>query len=149
MANANSVHFLKQNSLKCQLQEAEFYDGLETFFPSQSKEEEEVVALISYGLVEQCDMFRTILSFCSMLTRDFSCVMLRGSCSNRLLSKNLAVQNKNCRKVMFRRHCTGFFSVQCCLESLGQHCTRFLPVQCCPKSINTILNRLFSCALLS
>ena len=50
---------------------------------------------------------------------------------------------------MFRRHCTGFFPVQCCLASLGQHCTKFLPVQCCPKSIKTTLNRIFSCALLS
>ena len=54
MANANFVKFLKQKSLKRKLQEAEFYDNLETFSPSQSKEEE-VVALISYELVEQCD----------------------------------------------------------------------------------------------
>ena len=41
------------------------------------------------------------------------------------------------------------FSVQCCLEPIGQHCTRLLPVQCCPHSIKTILNRNFSCAMWS
>ena len=51
----NFVHFLKQKSRKRKLQETEFHDDLKVFFPSQSKEEEEVVALISYGLVEQCD----------------------------------------------------------------------------------------------
>ena len=55
MANANSVNFLKQNPLKRKLQETEFHNKLEIFFSSQSNEEEEVVALISYGLVEQCD----------------------------------------------------------------------------------------------
>ena len=58
-------------------------------------------------------------------------------------------KKKNRRKVMVFRHCTGFFPMQCCLESLGQHCTGFLPVQCCPKSITTILNRIFPCAMLS
>ena len=49
MANAGFVHFLKQKLLKRKLQEVEFYDNLETFFPflSQSKEGEEVVSLIS------------------------------------------------------------------------------------------------------
>ena len=44
---------------------------------------------------ENMPLFGTILSFCSMLTRDFSCAMSekfvqcwRGICSNRLLSKN-------------------------------------------------------------
>ena len=55
MANKNFLRFLEQKSLTRKLQEAEFYNDLETFFPSQSKEEEEVVALILYGLVEQCD----------------------------------------------------------------------------------------------
>ena len=41
------------------------------------------------------------------------------------------------------------FSVQCCLEALGQHYTWFLPIQCCPKSIRTTLNMIFSCAVLS
>ena len=41
------------------------------------------------------------------------------------------------------------FSVQCCLEALGQHYTWFLPIQCCPKSIKTTLNMIFSCAVLS
>ena len=54
-AQTSYIFFLKKKSFKRKLQEAEFYDDLETFFPSQSKEEEEVVALISYGLVEQCD----------------------------------------------------------------------------------------------
>ena len=85
-------------------------------------------------------MFHTVLSFCSMLARDFSFAISgkfvqywRGSCSNR----------------MFRQHCTEFFPVPCCLESLGQHCTRVLPVECCLKSIKTALNRIFSCELLS
>ena len=103
------------------------------------------------NLLENEVMFRTILSFCSMLARDSSCAMSgkfvqcwRDICSDRLLSKHQPVQTKNRRKVMlFRRHCTGFLSVQCCLESLGQHCTEFLPVQCCPKSIKTTLNRIF------
>ena len=43
----------------------------------------------------------------------------------------------------------GFYSVQCCLESLGQHCTEFLLVQCCPKSITTLLNRSFSYEMFS
>ena len=36
-------------------------------------------------------------------------------------------------------HYTGFLPVQCCLEPLGHHCTGFLPVpvQCCPKRIMT------------
>ena len=52
--------------------------------------------------------------------------------------------------MLLRRHCTGFFPVQCCLESFWKHCTRFLPVQCCPKSIKTgFLNRIFSCPMLS
>ena len=55
MANANFVHFLKQKSLQRKFQEAELYDDLGTFFLSQRKEEEEVVPLISYGLVEPCD----------------------------------------------------------------------------------------------
>ena len=42
----NFVYFLKQKSRKRKLQETEFYDDLKVFFPSQSKEEEEVVALI-------------------------------------------------------------------------------------------------------
>ena len=68
--------------------------------------------------------------------------------ANRLLSKNQPIQNKICGKVMFRRHCTVFFLVQCCLESLEHHCTRFLPMQFCPKSIKTTLNWAFSCAIL-
>ena len=51
--------------------------------------------------------------------------------------------------MLFRRHCTGFFPVECCLESLGQHWTGFLVVQYCPKSITTLLNRIFSCEMLS
>ena len=42
----------KKKIRKRKLQGTEFYDNLETF-PSQSKEEGKVVALISYGLVEQ------------------------------------------------------------------------------------------------
>ena len=45
--------------------------------------------------INQVLMFRTILPFCSMLARDFSCGMLgklvqcwRGICNNRLLSKH-------------------------------------------------------------
>ena len=77
------------------------------------------------------------------------CAMWVGNLQQPVIIKKLTVQNKNCRKVMlFRRHCTGFFPVLCCLESLGQHCTRFLPVQCCPKSIKATLNRIFSCAML-
>ena len=49
---------------------------------------------------------------------------------------------KNWQKMMFREQCTEFFSVQCCLESLGHH-TGFLPVQCCPKNIMTTLNKIF------
>ena len=52
-------------------------------------------------------------------------------------------------EVMLFRHYTGFFPMQCCLESFGQHSTGFLPVQCYPKSIATILNRIFPCAMLS
>ena len=59
------------------------------------------------------------------------------------------------------QHCIGFTlcnvvpgvfrttPVQCCLEPLRQHSTGFWPVQSCPKSIKTILNKIFSCALLS
>ena len=56
-----------------------------------------------------------------------------------------------CNKVprVLRQQWTRFFPVQCCLEPLGQHCTKFLLVQCCPKRINTILNTIFSCAMLS
>ena len=46
--------------------------------------------------------------------------------------------------MFFKGHCTGCFSVQCCLEPLGQHYTRFLSVQCCPKSIMTTLHKDFS-----
>ena len=55
MANVNFVHILKQELRKHKLQEAEFYGDLESFSSFQIKEEEEVVAVISYGLVEQCD----------------------------------------------------------------------------------------------
>ena len=41
-----------------------------------------------------------------------------------------------------------FFSVQCCLEPLGQHWTRTFLVQCSTKSIKTTLNSIFSCATL-
>lgn len=54
MANTNFVHFLKQKFCKRKLQEVEFYDDLQTFFASQTIEEE-VVALILYRLVEQYD----------------------------------------------------------------------------------------------
>ena len=40
-------------------------------------------------------------------------------------------------------------SMQCCLKPLGQHCTWILPVQCSPKSIKTIMNKKFSCVMLS
>ena len=53
MKNANLMHFLKQKQKtkkralkKRRLQEAEFNEDLETFFPSQSKEEEEVVSIM-------------------------------------------------------------------------------------------------------
>ena len=55
MADVNFVHILKQELRKHKLQEAEFYGDLESFSSFQIKEEEEVVAVISYGLVEQCD----------------------------------------------------------------------------------------------
>ena len=45
--------------------------------------------------------------------------------------------------MLFRRHCTGFFSLQCYVESLGQHCISFWPVQCCPENIKTTLNKSF------
>ena len=74
----------------------------------------------------------------------------QGIWSNRLLSNNSKlVQNKNCqKKMLLKQHYTGFFPVQCCLESLEQHCTGFLPMHCCPKSV-TLLNRIFSSAMLS
>ena len=50
---------------------------------------------------------------------------------------------------VLRNHWTGFFPVYCCLKPQGQHCIRSWPVQRCPESIKTILNRIFSCALLS
>ena len=55
MANANFLHFLNPKLLNRKLQGAEFHDDWETFSQSQSKEEEEVIALISYVLVEQCE----------------------------------------------------------------------------------------------
>ena len=55
MANANFLHLLNPKLLKRKLQGAEFHDDWETFSQSQSKEEEEVIALISYELVEQCE----------------------------------------------------------------------------------------------
>ena len=51
--------------------------------------------------------------------------------------------------MLFRRHYTGFFPVQYCLESLGQHWTEFLHVQGCSNRIAALLNRTFSCAMLS
>ena len=47
------------------------------------------------------------------------------------------------------KHCTVFFSVQCCLDHLGQHCASILPVQFCPKSIKITLIRNFPCEVLS
>ena len=80
------------------------------------------------------------------LNRIFSCTILSGATWT-TLHKIFFLYNVYPR--VLRQHCAGFFSVQCCLESLGQHCTMFLPVQCCPKCIETTLNRTFSCALLS
>ena len=62
--------------------------------------------------------------------------------------------------MLFRRHCTEFFPVQCCPKSIQitlnriLSCAMFseaswatlhkvLPVQCCPKSIKTTLNIIF------
>ena len=61
----------------------------------------------------------------------------------------MLVEIKNCRKVIFRRHCTGFFS---CTMLPGVPWTTLHKVFTCamlPKSIKTTLNRTFSCALLS
>ena len=44
---------------------------------------------------------------------------------------------------VLRQHLTGFFPVQCFLETLGQNCAKFLPVPWCPKSTNTTLKRIF------
>ena len=41
MVNANVVNFLKQKSRQRKLPKAEFYGDLETFFPSQSKDNRE------------------------------------------------------------------------------------------------------------
>ena len=47
------------------------------------------------------------------------------------------------------QHWTRFLPVQCYLETLAQHWTESFPVQCCKKSTETILNRIFTCAMLS
>ena len=113
------------------------------------------VFLLRLDLMFSISLFRTILSFCSVFTRDFSCAMSwkYEQCwqlQQPIITEKLTGPKKKiCGKVMFRRHCTGFYLVQCCLESLGQHCTRFLAVQCCPKSIKTSLNKISSCTLLS
>ena len=81
-----------------------------------------------------------------------------------------SVRKKVCTQLMlFRRHCTGFFPVQCCLEPrvLRQHWRRFFScnvvwslldniaqgffsyfVQCCLKKKGNI-EKDFSCAMLS
>ena len=91
-------------------------------------------------------LFRTILSFCSMLARNFSCAMLHWQLQQPVIIEKLTGLRQ---KVMLRWYCTGFFPVQCYLESLGQHCRRILSVQCCAMSIKTTLNRIFFCASLS
>ena len=50
---------------------------------------------------------------------------------------------------VFRQTSTGLFPVLHCLEPIGHYCTRFLPVECCHKSINTTLDRISSCSMLS
>ena len=100
-------------------------------------------------------LFRTLLPFCSILVRDFSCT-LWGKYKNpwnmtRLCWDKAAPDFFLCNVVprVLREHCTEFFHVQYCLEALKQHCTRCLPAQYCPKSIMTILKGIFSCAVLS
>ena len=51
--------------------------------------------------------------------------------------------------MLFRRHYTGFFSCAILSGVFGQHWTEFLPVQGCSNRIATLLNRIFSCAMLS
>ena len=45
MKNANLMHFLKQKQ-KTRIKKKRKLEDLETFFPSQSKEEEEVVSVM-------------------------------------------------------------------------------------------------------
>ena len=83
-------------------------------------------------------VFHTILSISSKLAWEFSCAMLgkfeqcwHGICSNRLLSKNWLVQNKNCQKMMlFRQH----WVFSCAMLSGVSWAT---------------LHRVFACAMLS
>ena len=44
--------------------------------------------------------------------------------SNKKLFKN---------DIIFRRHCTWFFPLQCCLESLWEHCTNFYLCNVVPR----------------
>ena len=102
-------------------------------------------------------LFHTTLFFHTMLAPDFSCAVsgkfvqcwhsIAFAATSYQKINHKPVQNKNCQKAMlFRWHCTGFFSVQCCLESLvGSIAHNVFPVQCCPNSNMTLLNRISSC----
>ena len=81
------------------------------------------------------------------LSKNFSCAILSRA-SWTTLHKDFYLCNVVPR-ILRRQHWTVFFSVQCCLEPLGQYCTKILPVQCCPKSFRTTLNSIFSSAMLS
>ena len=100
-------------------------------------------------------LFRTILSFCSMLEFFLCkfgeiCVILVRHLQQPVIIKKLTISKwKLPKRDIIQTTLHWVFSVQYCLESLGQHCTEILPVQCCPKSITTLLNRIFSCKMLS
>ena len=80
------------------------------------------------------------------LSKFFSCAML----SFRFFD-NIVPSFYLCNVVprVLTQHWTRFLPVQCYLETLAQHWTESFPVQCCKKSTETILNRIFTCAMFS
>ena len=91
-------------------------------------------------------LFRAILSFRLILAWEFPHAMSTNfeQCWHCIYSKQFyqkinqfKIKITESDQMLFRRHCTGFFPLQFCLELLGQ------AVQCCPKSNKTTLNRIF------
>ena len=84
-----------------------------------------------------------------MLLRENTLTFFLYNCLWSLLGITQDFQLCNVVPIVLKQHSTVPIPVQFCLESLRQHCTRILPVECRPKSITTILNKIFSCAMLS
>ena len=119
-------------------------------------------------------MFRTVLSFCWMLARGFSCAMsgkfVNVSAAFAAISyykKNYLVQNKIHQKVMlFRRLCTefflcnvvwsllvniapGFYLCNVVPIVLRKYWTKLFHVQCCLEPLGPCCTRYFSYTMLS